>query len=141
MLKFKSGNGLVGIKDLYVKDGNKATQISEAYQVRKQNGVSSLETLYEYICKHGYEAIEWVDPTCTDPGYAIYKCSKCGDTYEEVFEATGHGELSYTPCSHIEGDGRYGKHMTYCSVCDQSWEESCTEGDFGYCIYCGETVA
>lgn len=140
MLKFKSGNSTIGIKDLYVKEGNTTPQIASVHQVRVISGVKSLETLYEYMCKHGYLAIEQYEPTCTDPGYTTFKCSKCGDTYTEYYEATGHGELSYTSCRNIEGDGRYGIHMAYCSDCDQEWEESCTDDGFGICVYCGESI-
>ncbi|MBR2836445.1 MAG: hypothetical protein IKE43_12155 [Coriobacteriales bacterium] len=39
---------------------------------------------------HDYEIIEWVDQTCTTDGYITYQCNICGDTYTDIYPATGH---------------------------------------------------
>ncbi len=56
--------------------------------------------------KHLYSQTT-VNPTCTQQGYTLYKCS-CGDTYNDNFVSpTGH--------SFVEGKENY-----YCSKCDVS---------------------
>lgn len=139
MLKFKSGDSTIGIKDIYVKEGNTTPQIASVHQVRVISGIRSLETLYEYMCKHGYLVTEHVDPTCKDSGHTTYTCSKCGDTYTETLDPIEHGPLSYESCG-VSG-GAYGRHYVICDSCGLDWTEDCTEDDMGFCIYCGETVA
>ncbi len=39
---------------------------------------------------HRYEAVETVDPTCTEQGYTRYVCSVCGTEHYEYTEPVGH---------------------------------------------------
>ena len=39
---------------------------------------------------HSYEVKESVQPTCTENGYTVYECTKCGNTYKDEVPATGH---------------------------------------------------
>ena len=41
------------------------------------------------ICSPHEYTEERVEPTCVTPGYVIYTCTKCGDSYKEILEATG----------------------------------------------------
>ena len=34
--------------------------------------------------------VEKVAPTCTTPGYTLYKCATCDATYKDIIKATGH---------------------------------------------------
>ncbi|MDO4477640.1 MAG: hypothetical protein Q4B73_01195 [Lachnospiraceae bacterium] len=46
---------------------------------------------------HQYEVTSHVDPTESTDGYTAYKCSRCGNTYEETHPATGGGEPPVPP--------------------------------------------
>lgn len=67
---------------------------------------------------HAYELEERVDPTCTEPGYDIYTCSLCGESYKKEFDAKGHkrGEPVITKAPEFF---REGESETYCSVCGE----------------------
>ena len=48
---------------------------------------------WRYLClrDHTYTVSEHSEPTCTDNGYNVYKCSECdADTYTESIESLGH---------------------------------------------------
>ena len=52
--------------------------------------------------------VETIDPTCTEGGHTVYKCS-CGDTENrDYIEATGHSKAFKT---------EDGKNIIYCSIC------------------------
>lgn len=39
---------------------------------------------------HDYK-VEVIQPTCTEMGYTIHTCTRCGDTYQDSYtKATGH---------------------------------------------------
>ena len=40
--------------------------------------------------KHSYKVESNVGATCTKGGSTVYKCSKCGHTYDETSDALGH---------------------------------------------------
>ena len=46
--------------------------------------------IVEVECTHNYVSEITTDPTCTMTGIRTYTCEICGDSYEEVIEATGH---------------------------------------------------
>lgn len=46
--------------------------------------------IVEVECTHNYVSEITTDPTCTTTGIRTYTCEICGDSYEEVIEATGH---------------------------------------------------
>ena len=58
---------------------------------------------------HSYTTlVETIDPTCTEGGHTVYKCS-CGDTENrDYIEATGHSNAFKT---------EDGKNIIYCSIC------------------------
>ena len=136
MIKVKTTNNtLVDIADVYVKTGtNVLTKIKEGYQVVEENGVRVLTPIYTSECSHNYVAIESHDPTCTEDGYTIYQCTKCGDTYTESGEpAHGH---SYEYVSHQAA----GYHEWHCTECGESGTDSCWDYENGFCI-CGTDLS
>ena len=44
-------------------------------------------------CDHSYEVVENA-ATCTEAGSYVYTCSKCGDSYTETIDATGHSVVT-----------------------------------------------
>ncbi len=76
------------------------------------------EMVTEIIPAHHTETIlKTVDPTCTEDGYDIIKCSVCGDRYNKTIKALGHdyGEWIITTkptCTQT------GIETRYCSRCE-----------------------
>ena len=66
---------------------------------------------------HDFVEYEGQAPTCTEEGYTIYRCSRCGATeHRDVVPATGHtGELRDAREATCTESGYTGD--TYCSVC------------------------
>ena len=42
------------------------------------------------VCGHEWQTLQSVPAACEEGGYASFVCSKCGETYEEFYPATGH---------------------------------------------------
>ena len=51
------------------------------------------------VCAHSYEA-SVVDATCKEPGYTLYTCTLCGDSYADDY--TDPGDHSYGDWVHID---------------------------------------
>ena len=70
---------------------------------------------------HEYTSSVSVAPTCTENGVMFFKCSGCGESYEEPIPATGHDmytvELVESKC--VEE----GRRVTACKNCDLRIEE------------------
>ena len=58
--------------------------------------------------EHNYEFVKTVNPTCTEGGYDLYKCSCGAEEKRIVVSATGHTKAFKT---------EDGKNIIYCSVC------------------------
>ncbi|NLG25711.1 MAG: hypothetical protein GX558_10170 [Clostridiales bacterium] len=57
---------------------------------------------------HNYKVKETVKPTCTEKGYKVMRCSRCGDEYKTGYtDALGHWYGLWSP----DGDG---KHTAAC---------------------------
>ena len=71
-------------------------------------------------CKHNYEVVIVVAPTCTDQGYTTYRCSKCKETKNDDYvPANGHtyrnGECVY--CHEKEpSDGQITEQEFYANM-------------------------
>ena len=74
---------------------------------------------------HNYEEIEVVEATCTEDGLATYKCSKCGDTKEEVIPALGHTavDVDEIPATCTEAGVAAGKKCSVCGEILEGFEE------------------
>ena len=105
---------------------------------------------------HDYEA-EVVEPACTENGYTLYECVRCGDGYrDDETEALGHSYGEWKTVSPA-GCESAGEEVRTCARCNEvetrkteplghdyeaeMVEPTCTEG--GYTLYscglCGHT--
>ena len=73
--------------------------------------------------KHFYEYYVVINPTCTEAGIGRYTCFECGDSYDEIIEALGHGEkeIRNAVAATTENEGYTGD--IYCKVCDALLEK------------------
>ncbi len=80
------------------------------------------ETVTTEPLQHRYIIpVDRIDPTCTEQGYTIYKCYRCGDTINDDFvDATGHTPLDAVEANRTEptcvSEGGYDM-VVYCEVC------------------------
>ena len=74
------------------------------------------------LCIHEYEESTVREATCTEDGELLYKCRKCGDSYNEPIPAKGHDmqliEATESVC--VEESKRVYK----CSRCDYTVTET-----------------
>ena len=80
------------------------------------------QTRTEVIPKtdHVHEYVETVvPPTCTEQGYTLHKCEKCGDEYKDTFtEALGHTEI-VVPAEEATCTEPGKTEGSHCSVCGE----------------------
>lgn len=80
--------------------------------------------IVEVECTHNYVSEITTDPTCTTTGIRTYTCEICGDSYEEVIEATGHTvvtDAAVAAAGHKWSEYREsGKVKRKCSVCGKT---------------------
>lgn len=70
---------------------------------------------------HGYQE-EITEPTCTEMGYTIYTCSRCGDTYKgDYADAIGHKPGDWIIDQEPTTDSEGSKHKE-CEVCGETLE-------------------
>ena len=89
---------------------------------------------------HNYERVEHVAPMGSTDGYDRYKCSRCGDTYDEVISAppapvsvwNGADEVQPTTIKNIEGAYYYEIH----SAAELAYLHNKTEGSYNYTLAC-----
>lgn len=67
---------------------------------------------------HSWQVISDTPPTCTAPGSKTWKCTACGETYTETYDALGHApvELAGKPATCTEAGLTVGSK---CSRCGQ----------------------
>ena len=67
---------------------------------------------------HSWVVISDTPPTCTTPGSKTWKCTACGETYTETYDALGHApvELAGKPATCTEAGLTVGSK---CSRCGQ----------------------
>ena len=69
-----------------------------------------------------FNVIERVDPTCTETGYEVHKCSHCEYTYTTVLEASGHSQvIDYYKAPTCTEDGL--TEGSHCGVCGETLKE------------------
>ncbi len=92
-------------------------------------------------CEHDYE-VRTIAPTCTEAGFAEYRCTICGDGYSEQIEALGHRFDTSTGICAICGANGGGENPPACEhalyIVYDSEPETCENGWSGvlYCLYC-----
>ena len=125
-------------------------------EVRTCGRCGNVETRETEPLGHEYEA-EIVEPTCTEDGYTLYECVRCGDGYrDDETEALGHSHGEWETVSPAECESG-GEEIRTCGRCGnvemreteplghdyeaEVVEPACTEG--GYTLYscglCGHT--
>ncbi len=114
---------------------------------------TSMDIVYE-VGGHSYKVTESKEVTCTEDGYKVFLCTKCGDTYREDYTAPGHFYEAFVTAPTCTEEG----YTTYiCTGCGESYvsdkvptidhtyeavvtEPTCTE--MGYTTYtcsCGDS--
>lgn len=79
-------------------------------------------TTYDFTVDHYYLQYTIVQPTCTQKGYTIYKCTGCGDSYNgDYIEATGHDYESEVISATCTGQG-YTKST--CKTCGSTYADN-----------------
>ncbi|MDW2798772.1 DUF6273 domain-containing protein [Clostridium boliviensis] len=53
------------------------------------------KTYEESTCSHDHERIQRVEPTCTENGYEIIRCRRCGKEENVILPAKGHTDIDY----------------------------------------------
>ena len=76
-----------------------------------------------YGCTHTGTVVERQDPTCTEDGYEILECTKCGERYTRILGARGHSYTEVTTQPTLETLGRT-EHT--CAVCGDRYEDAFT---------------
>lgn len=135
MIKIKTANNtLTDIGEVYVKTSpTTLAKIAEGYQVVSVNGAKRLIPIFLSECKHNYEISDELSygPSCTEDGYNVYVCSKCGDKYSELYEyAHGH--------NYVDGFCEYCDEPDPDYIPDISCDHEGYDPDTGMCRACGE---
>jgi rubrerythrin len=93
-----------------------------AYTYAQNEGEQQASTSYNLtLYKQTYHVHsgtyqDTVEPTCTQQGYDIYRCSECGEPYYDNYvDATGHTFGSWTSISDTQ-------HQRVCTVCNGAEE-------------------
>ncbi len=126
-------------------------------QPQQNNNQTQPEKKVVKSCEHEYIDEIIKEPTCSEPGEMISKCSKCGDSYKTELPPTGKHEYESTITK--EATCTEAGEMTYtCKMCGDTYTEvipakghdyeknvtkeaTCTEvGMITYtCEICGDT--
>ena len=86
--------------------GNIEKDASASAKVRVAAAMTLAMTFSENAeaCEHDFEAIKTVAATCTEQGYTVYTCNKCGESYNDNFvPVLGHSFVDITvpaTCTH-----------------------------------------
>ena len=79
------------------------------------------------VHQHNYQVIER-QGSCTEWGLVVYRCSECGDTYEEDLAPLGHNWgpwIADAPANCVQ----YGTHYHQCQRCgEKEWERDYASG-------------
>lgn len=90
-------------------------------------------------CVHDYKVTSTVKPTCTEKGYSVYKCSKCGDTYNGDYkDKIPHQIKDSTKCSvcskGVESDHSYKSNEV------ESWQITQTDANAIQLTFSDKTI-
>lgn len=137
----------VSLTNLFVSDEN-----LEDLSISVDNGSVTIK------CKHKWELVERVNPTCGKDGYEKSKCSVCGETKTDVLPATGahtYGDWTVVEAATCDKDGRQERTCSVCGkvdsavipatghqfVCDETSWKADAEFHWHECSVCGMRCA
>lgn len=87
-------------------------------------------------CEHTYSEKILTSPTCTQKGTALYVCTKCGDSYTDTIDASGHDWImkESIPDELDEETGEIlvsGYDLYRCSICGEEYKDFARTGPPG----------
>lgn len=87
-------------------------------------------------CEHTYAEKILTSPTCTQKGTALYICTKCGDSYTDTIDASGHDWImkESIPDELDEETGEVvtaGYDLYVCSICKEEYKDFARTGPPG----------
>lgn len=87
-------------------------------------------------CEHTYVEKILTSPTCTQKGTALYICTKCGDSYTDTIDASGHDWImkESIPDELDEETGEVvtaGYDLYRCSICGEEYKDFARTGPPG----------
>ena len=120
----KAGDTLATLRFGYVGDYADTDITVETTQRNTELDLSetvTVEVVYE-VGDHDYQLVESLAPICTEAGYEVWTCTKCGDSYRVELEAIGHStELVNAKEATCTEDGYTGDLV--CTVCGETLEQ------------------
>ena len=129
-----AGAVLGTLRFAYAADWTDTTITVETTQRNEQlvRETVEVEVTYE-VGGHDHRLTETVEATCTEDGYCIYTCAKCGETYTETIPATGHsfGAWVVTVPATCATGGEERRCCEHCGTVEtRSTEASCPSTGF-----------
>ena len=116
----KPGTYNVNAEVLFVSDRNLELQTTSV-----NPGKVIIE---EPVCEHNWVVTEEKAPTCTEEGYQIFTCSKCGATKKDILQVVEHT----IGTKWIYDNENYKKgHWHVCTVCGAEFDHA-EHGDWQY---------
>ena len=105
------------------KCGSSYTETIAATGHKYVNGICSSCGAVDPNCSHSYTSRVTTAATCTTSGIRTYTCSKCGSSYTETIQATGHSYAAKVTAPTCTSQG----YTTYtCTSCGNSYKDSYT---------------
>lgn len=86
-------------------------------------------------CEHTYAEKILTSPTCTQKGTALYICTKCGDSYTDTIDASGHDWIMKESIpDELDEAGQIvtaGYDLYRCSICGEEYKDFARTGPPG----------
>ena len=86
-------------------------------------------------CEHTYAEKIMTSPTCTQKGTVLYVCTKCGDSYTDAIDASGHDWLMVDSIpDELDETGEIatpGYDLYRCSICGEEYKDYTRTGPPG----------
>ncbi len=131
------GHGLLDVKkayenlqngyyDIYVSDGTE-----EGHYVEDAVGEGWDGVVYGQACSHVFNIVDQqVAASCTNSGFIVFRCSKCGATSKQTISALGH---NYVKSSSVAATCTKDGSVTYkCSRCTASYTNTLSATGHSY---------
>jgi len=88
-------------------------------------GTTYYTTVLESVCEHDFVEDKRIEPDCTTAGKATFKCTLCGESYDEELPALGHS-YSYTSTV-APTESEQGYDIYTCSDCGLTMNQNYTQ--------------